>query len=458
MQVGGARLGDARRDERLLLMVASASRNPDGRVSRCIPDAAERQGAYDFLEHDGVSPELVIRGVCSGVARLCAKHDVVLVILDGSSLSLKDGTKRKKKGFGDVGARARGGTGLKVVTAYAVTLDGRVLGVLWQEWWARKSAAPKKSKKRSLKKRESHRWHRAAQYATELMKKWAPNTRLHFVVDREGDASLLMRALSGPRSGFTIRGNGTRKVINARKERVGVREHLAQVSPCIRYEVAVPEGPRHRARRAKVEVRFASVPLVMRDRHQHKRSVMETAVVWVREVGYGGKDRLDWFLYTTTPVVDARQALSVVDGYALRWRIEDFHRAWKRGVCDVERTQLRSKGAVIKWATILAVVAARAESLKHAARKTPTAPATEHFTADELKAIVLLKRREKRRNETVGDEVPTTEQAVRWLADLGGYIGPWNGPPGATVISRGLARIESLAAGLQELRDSGELR
>jgi hypothetical protein len=27
---------------------------------------------------------------------------------------------------------------------------------------------------------------------------------------------------------------------------------------------------------------------------------------------------------------------------------------------------------------------------------------------------------------------------MRCLADIGGYTGPWNGPPGATVVGRGL--------------------
>ena len=41
--------------------------------------------------------------------------------------------------------------------------------------------------------------------------------------------------------------------------------------------------------------------------------------------------------------------------------------------------------------------------------------------------------------------VPHLSEAVRWLADLGGYTGPWNGPPGPTVVGRGLRTMLAAA-------------
>jgi hypothetical protein len=41
----------------------------------------------------------------------------------------------------------------------------------------------------------------------------------------------------------------------------------------------------------------------------------------------------------------------------------------------------------------------------------------------ELEALILMKRRHAKRTESVPDETPTIGQAVRWLADLGGYAG-----------------------------------
>ncbi len=69
-------------------------------------------------------------------------------------------------------------------------------------------------------------------------------------------------------------------------------------------------------------------------------------------------DRISWVLLTTHAIDKRSQVEAVVAGYALRWRIEDFHRAWKRGHCNVESSQLHSRSALVKWATILATVAA----------------------------------------------------------------------------------------------------
>ena len=452
-ELGGPKLGDARRDARFLLMVTAASENPHGRVSESIPAGAERQAAYDFLEHDIVRADLVTRAVSRGTARQCAEFDEVLVPLDGSSLSLRD--TNQCKGFGDVGPRVAGGVGLKVVTAIALRPNGQPIGVLAQEWWARKEKAPKKSTTRSLSERESHYWHQAVAQATESARQKAPESRLHFLVDREGDASLLMQRLVADRHAFTIRANGTRKVINAKGKRVNVRRTLRRV-PSTLHSIKLRATPKRAPRDADLRLRYATVQLVMRDRHTHKRESMTVSVVWAREEGV--REPIDWLLYTTTPVTSAKEAVDTLERYTHRWQVEEFHRAWKRGTCEVEETQLRSKDAVIKWATVLAVVAVRAEKLKVAARSSPEAPAAEHFSADELEAIVLLKRQEKRRNETVDDESPSLATVVRWLADLGGYIGKWNGPPGATVIGRGLLRIAPIVAILPSLRASGRLR
>ena len=343
------------------------------------------------------------------------------------------------------------------MSALALAPNGATIGVLAQKWWARGERPPRKSTYRKLEKRESFRWHETVALAEEAVRDAAAEVRLHFLIDREGDASLLMQRLAQGRHAFTIRANGTRNVIDAREKRVNVRTLLKQKAPCAHYTVEVPAKQGQPQRTAQLELRFASVRLVMRDHHRHKRETLALSVVWAREVGHR-KEPLDWILYTTAPVLSSAEARSTVQRYAYRWRVEDFHRTWKRGAYSVEETQLRTADAVIKWATILAVVAARAERLKHQSRSTPEAPASEEFSPHEIDALILLKRDQKKRNEVVPDGPPTLGQAVRWLADIGGYIGPRNGPPGATVIARGLDDLEPAARLLESLHASGRLR
>jgi hypothetical protein len=166
-------------------------------------------------------------------------------------------------------------------------------------------------------------------------------------------------------------------------------------------------------------------------------------VVWVTEKAPpAGEQPLDWLLLTNTPITTAAEALSVVRGYTLRWRIEDFHKSWKSGGCNVEHTQLRSPNAVVRWATILAAVATRIERIKHLGRTQPDTPATSELTPLELRVLIVLKKKQKKRTETVPDGIPSIGQAMRWIAELGGYTGVSSGgPPGSITLARGYEKL-----------------
>jgi hypothetical protein len=209
--------------------------------------------------------------------------------------------------------------------------------------------------------------------------------------------------------------------------------------------------PARRPRLATVEIRAASVAVECTT-NTGRKSTVNINAVFVSEVNRSSKDRLEWMLLTTHPVGTRRDALEVVRGYALRWRIEEFHRLWKTGLCCVESTQLRSRDAIFKWATILAAVATRAMRITHLARSTPDVPASTEFSRAELSALIAL--RQPKGIEY--DHVPTLAVAVRWIADLGGYTGPWNGLPGAIVIGRGLYDLSIATRAFENRRRSDE--
>ena len=142
---------------------------------------------------------------------------------------------------------------------------------------------------------------------------------------------------------------------------------------------------------------------------------------------------------TNAEVNEFEDARDILRGYGFRWRAEDFHRAWKCGLCNVEDTQLHTQARVIRWATMLAAVAARAERLKHLARTQPDAAATVALSPMEIDALRAAKTKYKARTETIPEAMPTIAQAVLWIAELGGYTGKSSGgPPGSTTIGRGL--------------------
>lgn len=448
---GRAKLGDVRRTRRLVSMTRDAVLAPGGRITEVFR-GAKRQAAYDFVEHDEIAADEIAAAMFDSTARACRRDDRVLVAVDGTSLTLRD--HGKTKDFGPIGTHNKGARGLKVMNALALTTQGIPIGVADQVWWVRGAKA--RSGYRPAAERESARWREVVDHTVERFGAIAPQTALHFLLDREGDAALTIHKLLESGHEFTVRANGTRNALVGSK-RKRVREALARSRPVAQMAVDMPARGGRPARTAELDVRAARMPLVLRDKHIGYPRVVELTVVWARESRSRRKDRLDWLLYTGLEVRTAQDACEAVRRYTLRWRIEDMHRAWKTGVCRVEDTQLRTAHAVIKWATILAAVATRAERLKHLSRKHPEMPATVELTTDEIDALALLRQQDG--FAPASTEGLSLETATRWIADLGGYVGGRRSrPPGAVTIGRGLERMAAAAELLGQLRAAGRMR
>jgi hypothetical protein len=167
-----------------------------------------------------------------------------------------------------------------------------------------------------------------------------------------------------------------------------------------------------------------------------------------------GEEPLEWVLLTNHSISTKEDIEQVVFGYTLRWRIEDFHKAWKSGCCNVEETQLHSTSAVIRWATLLAAVAVRVERLKHQARSSPDEPAANHLNKHELEALRLMRKEYGPRSEQQPESL-TIGLAVRWIAELGGYTGKSSGgPPGSITIRRGLEWLNPAAQVLRLIAEN----
>ena len=450
---GGADLGDARRTSRLVRMARQAARKPSGRVTTVFGDGAERQAAYDLLESPAIESTAVTAALTRSTAHAMSAHERVLVVLDGTSLTLRD--RERKRGLGRIGAWSAGASGLKLVNAIALTTAGVPIGVSDQKWWRRDEPAVR-GKYRSADTRESRYWRESVESIDQSAARFAPNTVLHFLADREADASLLIWKLIELGHEFTIRSNSNRKVIG-RRGPSNLRPVMSQLDPLARMDVALAKSPHRAARTAKLVIRATSIDVRMRDHHLHQWRIVPLTFVWARETRARGG--IDWMLVTNTPVTTAQHACEAVERYAKRWRIEDFHRTWKSGLCNVEDTQLRSAPAIIKWATILGAVALRAEFLRRQAREKPEALAATIFSQDEIDALIILKSDIKSRKETITAEGLTIQQAVRWIADIGGYTGNNNaGKPGPTTIGRGLEQLIPASMTIAALRAAGKLR
>lgn len=433
---------------------------PAGTVTGVCRSSASREGAFRLLENPAVHASAVRAPVFDATGRRCASQKRVFVAVDGSVLSVAD--KTKAKGLGDLGSRHLGG--VQVMSALAVTSDGLTLGLSDQRSWVRDKRSVHSGRRRALAHApsETRYWIEALESSRSILAEHAPECEPWFQLDRGADCWQVFLWAAKQHALATIRATHDRRVDDradflwSAVEKTGVRAKLrvlvAARSPVQRRR-RVGQRRRlkwftqpRRERVARLSVRATTVSLNLTTSTGRPFSLQLNAVL-VREQRAPADDKVEWMLLTTHPIATRRDVLEVVRGYALRWRIEDFHRVWKRGLCRVEDTQLRSRSAIDKWATLLAAVATRAMQLCHLARSTPDAPAGDQLNRTEILAVLALRRPK----DVSIDQAFSLGQIVRWIADIGGYVGPWNGPPGPKVIGRGLERVLAAADAFEGL-------
>lgn len=450
-EFGQAALGDGRRTTRVLNMATRAAQRPGGKITDVFSSDRERQGAYDLLEGKHVDASALSCAAGRAAARRATSEVFSFVAIDGSSISPTDETG--SKGFGSVGNLVKGGRGLKVINAVGLTPEGVPLGMFAQVWWPRLGGEKrtKREKKKHVRRRDvsqKETWHWLTAIKHTVSRADDVGAKLWFLLDREADNLSVLLALSEKQHRFTIRNCHNRRLELERGEKQYLRDGLAQSAVGGSYSLQVPSGPHRSARLAHMVVRWKAVTLRVRDDRTGRCQPLRVNTVWTREVGTCPHDEqpLDWLLLTNSPVVTFEDAQHVIYGYSRRWRVEDLHKTWKSGACNVEQTQLRSLHAVTVWATILASVAVRIERLKLLSRTKPDEPATLEFSESELRALILIKRQNKKRTEVIADTLPSISQATTWVAELGGYTGKSSGgPPGSITIRRGLERLELAA-------------
>ena len=446
-EFGDAELGDERRTRRLVEIAAGALRHPAGRVTEVFGTDAERQGAYDFLENDAVGAGAILEAAVRATVRRVSNQPYAFVAIDGTSVSLID--PRGVKNFGGIGAYKDGGRGLKLLHAYVIDRRGVPSGVSSQIWWARPDTHIKQKQFRPLRKKETRHWLEAIDETAKRFEQHAKGTRPWFLLDREGDCWPTLKRLVDGAELFTVRSCWDRRLKTAPDEpRVYLRETLRQTRRRYVSQIDVPAGSGRKGRRARLEIRAASVVLDLKDGWGKRRYKRALNAVLVRERGTTprGEKPIEWQLLTSHSIKTVEDLKLVVFSYTQRWRIEELHKTLKSGACRVEETQLQTKDRVIKWATIMVAVASRIERIKRLSRQQPNEPASVELSQHEIRALIKLKRLQKKRTETISDAEPSIEQATRWLAELGGYTGKSSGgPPGSITIRRGLDYIAPVA-------------
>lgn len=433
-----------------ITLAALAADRPAGTVTGTFSTDAERQAMYGQLAHHATTAAWLGEAAHRATARRCAKAVRVFVPVDGSSLQITD--TQACKGTGRVGSHAFKARGVQVMNAIAVLDDGTPVGMCAQEYWTRAERKVRTHRrKRSVGQKETRHWLAAIQHTVQIFKEEAPACTPWFQLDRGGDAADVLAMLLDADLTATVRAAHDRRTRRHRRT-ARVWSVMRRLPALGTYAIEVPAGRKRAARTANMVVRATTLTLELPAYKGGTRRRITLGAVYAVETGTTpkGEPRIEWLLYSTQPVQTIEDALLILRGYKARWAVEEFHKTWKSGLCNVEDTQLRDLERIKKWATFMASIAMRAQRLKHLARTTPDVPASTEFSRDEIDAVILLYQP---RGYRPGGRVPTLGKLVLWIAELGGYSRWSGGPPGQIVISRGMLKVEAAATALAAQRE-----
>lgn len=445
-EFGHAAMENVAQRKRLVQMGARCAEKPNGTVTEVFTVSAEREGAYRFLENDGADVAALLAASAEAGLRRASGAEFVFVPVDGSSLSLPD--PDGARGLGSVGARSKKGTGIEVMNALIVLPDGMPVGLGAQTWWVRGDRPKIRKEKRLLEEKETRHWLTAMQHVIDAAKQVVEPPPLWFQLDRGGDFREMLQWIAELQHWVTVRAAHDRRIESA--DEAYLWDTVAEKRPLGTFTLDVPEGRKRKARQAQIVVRACPTTIILKHRWTNERWPVQLYAVLAREEGTTppGEEPIEWMLHTNRKVTTFRHARLVVRGYAMRWRIEEFHKTWK-SVCHIEKSRLRTPEAIQKMASLMAAVAVRIERLKYLARSKPEAKASTEFSQVELEAIALMHERSRR-------ELPiaTIAVAVALIAKAGGYTGERSsgGPPGSIVLGRGLLELNSTVRKLLAFR------
>ena len=417
------------------------ARQPTASIPQASQNWAATKGAYRFFDNDAVTMEKILENHRLATIDRIGQEPLVFIIQDTTDLNYS--AHPETEGLGPIANNAQKTKGLFVHGSLATTPQGVPLGIIDAQIYARDPKEFGDSKKRNsepIEEKESFRWLKSFKVVQQLAL-LAPETRLVSIADREADIYelLAMAAEHDNKAGLLVRSQHNREVEHEEK-RLWKRLHGQPVAATL--AVKLPPGPGKRARTAILSIRFAAVTLKAPLLKEGKPSIETWAVEALEQNPPSGVEPVCWRLLTNVPVFTARDALERVGWYKQRWLIEVFHRVLKSG-CKIEERQLETAERLRTCAALDLVVAWRILFLTTQCRYTPNAPASAYFAEHEWKALYCYIHR----TNQPPAKAPELRQTVRWIAQLGGFLGrKGDGNPGPTTLWRGLQRLEDIAA------------
>ena len=451
-ELAGCQFEDERLGKRFRKLVRNLAESIGESIPLACQDWANTKAAYRFLANDKVKEHEILAGHFQSTReRFSATSEPILILHDTTEFTYSRNDTRPIGILHKSFTRAPAGgmqhytvCGISMHSSLAVTTDGLPLGLAAIKFWTRSKFKGTNALKHRInptrvpiEEKESIRWLENLKYSTALLGE--PQRCVH-IGDRESDIYELFCTAQQAGTSFLVRtcvdrlaGDG-KQTISAEMQRVSVKARH-------RIEVSNRKGITSEATLAIKYRRIRVYPPIGKKKQYPE---LNLTVIYAQEQTVPeGREKVDWKLITDIPVKSRNDALKMLAWYALRWKIETFHKILKSG-CKAEESKLRTADRLVNLIAVFCILSWRIFWMTMINRSVPDASPLLAFSSLEVRLLDRLVRDKTNRP----GQKNSLSAYLKKIARLGGYLArAHDPPPGNVVMWRGLSRLTDIQLG-----------
>lgn len=444
---GKIEIGHKKLSERVEKTLEQLSSNPTASISRACGDPHQAKAVYRLLSSEKFTAESILEvSQKETISRITASGErIVLIPQDTTAINYS--SLKKTEGLGTIGENHSTNLGIMLHSAIAVSEQGQPFGLLWGKAWTRpveEHGKKHKRKQKPIEEKESNKWLEMID-KTNIMKELG-DVRCIYLCDRENDIYEFFAKAAVESVTYICRRIQNRMIQNEAEAEIEMNKYLNDLEKAGETLIAVPRDShtKREERTAKLEIKFGKAlikkPAYIKLSEKTPITVEVSLVSAIEVEPPDGAEAISWQLITNESVNSFDDALTCVNRYMQRWKIETFHYVLKSG-CAIEKLQENTAAKLIKLIALYSIIALRIMALTYLARTAPNASCEIAFEDNEWKILYKVAKKTK----SVPENPPTIFNAVIMLAKLGGFLArKSDGFPGVSVIWRGLIAFYSI--------------
>ena len=432
-------------DKRLNLRFEKVLNTLSGQVECTIPQAFKQWGQtkamYRFLSNKKVTHGTILAAQLSNWSESqLSEHSVILAIHDTTELDLTG--KRSEDQLGCLAYERQRGFFLH--NTLLCSGEGIPQTVFHQHYWGRDPITLSKKKERkhlTIEQKESGRWVEGIERAQQHFKNF-PETTVINICDREGDIYELLAMANKGNSHYIVRSCNNRKVKDE-EEKLWEQVKKRQIQGS--YSIDINDRQALKKREATITVRWLENIILSPPYRKNEKRLEPITVnmVYIEEINApDGVEPINWKLLTSLKIDSLKKAITVINYYRFRWRIETFHYILKQG-CKVEQLQLEQEHNLKNAISLYSLIACKLLTMMFLSRENQQANINKVGFTDK-QYFLLYNYLEKSYHIKIKQQTkdnPTIEHFMQLVGILGGYQKHNKPYPGIKVLWRGMKEL-----------------